>query len=234
VRAFGADWAWGKLRRAGAIVGSEEGQQLARSVNRHLPELRTHDRFGHRIDQVEFHPAYHELMRLIFSTETHSLAWTDEGRTGAHVARAALSYLWNQGENGVCCPMGMTFASIAALRNNQGMVRGDERRSSRPPIPIRQGSTVANNGSTRDRCRRRRTTTAPSRSTPCTWNTDLAMSNPTTTCPIALLPVHPSQLTLLPGGRAVHGIISRNEVPSRRYGTFDLLSTTPPGGRGDG
>jgi hypothetical protein len=114
------DWAWEKLRRAGAIVGSEEGQQLAPSANRHLPELRTHDRFGHRIDQVEFHPAYHELMRLIFSTETHSLAWTDEGRPGAHVARAALSYLWNQGENGVCCPMGMTFASIAALRNNQG------------------------------------------------------------------------------------------------------------------
>jgi putative acyl-CoA dehydrogenase len=122
VRAFGADWAWEKLRRAGAIVGSQEGQQLARSANRHLPELRTHDRFGHRIDQVEFHPAYHELMRLIFSTETHSLAWTDEGRPGAHVARAALSYLWNQGENGVCCPMGMTFASIAALRNDQGML----------------------------------------------------------------------------------------------------------------
>ena len=119
VQALGADWAWEKLRRAGAIVGSEEGQQLARSANRHLPELRTHDRFGHRIDQVEFHPAYHELMRLIFSTETHSLAWTEEGRPGAHVARAALSYLWNQGENGVCCPMGMTFASIAALRHDQ-------------------------------------------------------------------------------------------------------------------
>src|SRR5262245_24094159 len=122
VRAFGADWAWAKLRRAGAIVGSEEGQQLARSANRHLPELRTHDRFGHRIDQVEFHPAYHELMRLIFSTETHSLPWSDEGRPGAHVARAALSYLWNQVENGVCCPMGMTFASMAALENNQGML----------------------------------------------------------------------------------------------------------------
>ena len=76
-------------------------------------------------------------------------------------------------------------------------------------MPIRQGSTVAKNGSTRDRRRRRRTTTPPSRSTPCTWNTDLAMSNPTTTtCPIALLPVHPSQLTLLPGWTAVHGIRS--------------------------
>ena len=51
VQALGADWAWEKLRRAGAIVGSEEGQQLARSANRHVPELRTHDRFGHRVDQ---------------------------------------------------------------------------------------------------------------------------------------------------------------------------------------
>ena len=49
-------------------------------------------------------------MSLIFSTETHSLAWTEQARPGAHVARAALSYLWNQGENGVCCPMGMSFA----------------------------------------------------------------------------------------------------------------------------
>ena len=121
VRALGADWAWEKLRRAGAIVGSEEGQQLARSANRHLPELRTHDRFGHRIDQVEFHPAYHELMRLIFSTETHSLAWTAEAARRPRRPRR-LSYLWNQGENGVCCPMGMTFASLAALRHDQGML----------------------------------------------------------------------------------------------------------------
>ena len=122
VRAFGADWASAKLERAGASVGSDEVQELARLANRHLPELRTHDRFGHRIDQVEFHPAYHQLMRLIFATETHSLAWTEAGRPGAHVARAALSYLWNQGENGICCPMGMSFASIAALRNDPGLL----------------------------------------------------------------------------------------------------------------
>ena len=67
VKAFGADWAWPKLEHAGAAVGSEEVQQLARLANRHPPELRTHDRFGHRIDQIEFHPAYHELMELIFA-----------------------------------------------------------------------------------------------------------------------------------------------------------------------
>ena len=122
VKAFGADWAWDKLERAGASVGSDEVQQLARLANRHPPELRTHDRFGHRIDQVEFHPAYHQLMRLIFATETHSLAWTEDGRQGAQVARAALGYLWNQGENGVCCPMCMTFASLAALRNDPSIL----------------------------------------------------------------------------------------------------------------
>jgi putative acyl-CoA dehydrogenase len=117
IRAFGADWSQDHLARAGTLVGSEKVQTLARQANRHLPELRTHDRFGNRIDVVEFHPAYHELMTLIYGCGTHSFAWTNP-RPGAHVARGALSYLWNQGENGICCPMGMTFASIAALRHD--------------------------------------------------------------------------------------------------------------------
>jgi putative acyl-CoA dehydrogenase len=118
VRVFGADWAGETLLRAGAHVGSESVQYLARQANRHLPELRTHDRFGNRVDMVEFHPAYHELMRLIYADETHSFAWTHQDKAGAQVARGALSYMWNQGENGICCPMGMTFASIPALRHD--------------------------------------------------------------------------------------------------------------------
>ena len=94
LRTFGADWADERLRRTGALVGSERVQLLARQANRNLPELRTHDRFGHRVDVVEFHPAYHELMALIFEGETHSFAWANP-RAGAHVARAGLSYLWN-------------------------------------------------------------------------------------------------------------------------------------------
>jgi putative acyl-CoA dehydrogenase len=121
MKAFGADWADDVLRRAGADVASEKVQYAARQANRHLPELRTHDRFGNRIDIVEFHPAYHELMRLIYETQTHSFAWTHQGQPGAQVARGALSYLWNQGENGICCPMGMTFASIPALRHDQNL-----------------------------------------------------------------------------------------------------------------
>ncbi len=121
VRVFGGDWAEGHLHRAGAVVGSAPVQDLARQANRHLPELRTYDRFGHRIDVVEFHPAYHELMSLIYGCATHSFAWT-HARPGAHVARGALSYLWNQAENGVCCPMGMTFAAIPALRHDPTLV----------------------------------------------------------------------------------------------------------------
>ena len=76
VRLFGAEWATDHLKRTGALVGSAKVQNLARQANRHLPELRTHDRFGNRVDLIEFHPAYHELMGLIFGCETHSFAWT--------------------------------------------------------------------------------------------------------------------------------------------------------------
>ena len=120
-RVFGAGWATDHLTETGAVVGSAHVQHLARQANRHLPELRTHDRFGHRVDLVEFHPAYHELMGLIYGSEAHSFAWTHD-RAGAQVARGVLSYLWNQGENGICCPMGMTFASIPALRHDPGLL----------------------------------------------------------------------------------------------------------------
>ena len=88
---------------------------LARDANRHLPELRTHDRFGNRIDQIEFHPAWHELMSLAIGHGTHALSWTAK-RPGAHLARGMLSYLWNQGESGICCPLGMTYSAVPALR----------------------------------------------------------------------------------------------------------------------
>jgi putative acyl-CoA dehydrogenase len=122
MRVFEADWADERLKSTGALVGGERVQRLARDANRHAPELRTHDRFGHRVDTVEFHPAYHELMSLIYEGETHSFAWTNK-RPGAHVVRGALSYLWNQGENGICCPILMNFAAIPALRHEPTLLR---------------------------------------------------------------------------------------------------------------
>jgi putative acyl-CoA dehydrogenase len=125
VRAFGADWAEDKLHVAGRTVGSAHVQGLARQANRITPELRTHDRFGNRVDEIDFHPAWHELMGLAIGQECHSLAWT-ERRKGAQVARAALAYLWNQGENGIMCPILMTYASVPTLRRTPDAPAGLE------------------------------------------------------------------------------------------------------------
>lgn len=116
VQAHGGCWAEPRLSASGWHVGSARVLELARQANRFTPELRTHDRYGNRIDEVSFHPAWHELMGMLRADEVHALGWTDP-RPGAHVARAALSYLWAQGEAGVGCPAAMTFASLAALRH---------------------------------------------------------------------------------------------------------------------
>jgi putative acyl-CoA dehydrogenase len=110
----GAPWACESCAKVGALAGDEAMQDAARLANAHEPVLRTHDRFGNRVDWVEFHPAWHQLMHAAFSNEVHSLAWTAK-RPGAHLARAALSYLWNQVENGVGCPTGMAYAAVAGF-----------------------------------------------------------------------------------------------------------------------
>jgi len=116
----GGGWVAERAKRMGELVGSERVQALAAQANRHGPELKTHDPAGNRIDVVEYHPAYHELMALAFGAGLHSLAWT-EPKEGAWVARAALNYLWNQAENGVACPVTMSFAAVHVLRNNPGL-----------------------------------------------------------------------------------------------------------------
>lgn len=108
-------WARDLLTEAGRTVASARVAALAHDANRVTPQLKTHDRFGHRIDEVEFHPAWHQLMALSIGHGTHSLAWT-ANKPGAHVARGILSYLWNQGENGICCPLGITYSAVPALR----------------------------------------------------------------------------------------------------------------------
>lgn len=115
VRREGGGWVDERAARLGALVGSERVQALAEQANTHHPKLLTHDRFGTRIDVVEYHPAYHELMSLAFAAGVHSLVWTHP-RDGAFVARAALIYLWNQAENGTSCPITMAFASVHVVR----------------------------------------------------------------------------------------------------------------------
>ena len=109
-----AAWAAQRCAALGALAGDEHVQDLARLANTHVPELKTHDRFGHRIDWVEFHPAWHELMALAYGHEVHSLAWTAQAPQ-PHYARAVLSYLWNQVEHGTGCPTGMAYAAHAGF-----------------------------------------------------------------------------------------------------------------------
>jgi putative acyl-CoA dehydrogenase len=109
-----APWAAAAALEIGAYAGDAEIQDSARLANEHGPQLRTHDRFGRRIDWVEFHPAWHRLMTLAFGSGVHSLAWTAR-EPGGHLGRAVLSYLWNQIENGVCCPTGMAYAAASGF-----------------------------------------------------------------------------------------------------------------------
>ena len=110
----GGGWARERVSELGQIAG---GEPLAWGVqaNTYTPVLRAFDRYGHRIDEVEFHPAWHNLMRLAVHYELHALPWRTP-RRGAHVARAALFFTLSQAEAGHGCPISMTFSSVPALR----------------------------------------------------------------------------------------------------------------------
>ncbi len=112
----GAGWASEHLARFGKRVGRNDVRAWGVAANVYEPVLRAYDRFGHRIDQVEFHPAWHELMGLAVSEGVHS--FHRSGRDGGHVARAALMYLDGQMEQGHSCPISMTSSVLPALRAN--------------------------------------------------------------------------------------------------------------------
>ena len=111
----GAGWAEPALHELGRLAGSEEAGEWGRLANEHPPVLRTHDRFGHRIDEVEFHPHWHDLMRTAVGHGLHAAPWRDN-RPGAHTARAAGFHVWSQVEAGHTCPISMTYAAVPALR----------------------------------------------------------------------------------------------------------------------
>ncbi|MET8310340.1 isovaleryl-CoA dehydrogenase [Micromonospora sp. NPDC005173] len=112
----GAGWAAAELHELGRLGGAEQAIEYGRLANEHPPTLRTHDRSGHRIDEVEFHPAWHELMRTAVTHGLHAAPWAD-ARPGAHVARAAKFYTWRP-DAGHGCPISMTYAAVPALRHN--------------------------------------------------------------------------------------------------------------------
>ncbi|MEV7415864.1 acyl-CoA dehydrogenase family protein [Streptomyces sp. NPDC089919] len=111
----GAGWAAAELHELGTLAGSERAADWGRVANENGPVLHTHDRYGHRIDEVEFHPYWHELMDVAVGHGLHAAPW-QEARPGAHVARAAKFYVWGQVEAGHSCPVSMTYAAVPALR----------------------------------------------------------------------------------------------------------------------
>jgi hypothetical protein len=122
VQREGGGWAEDALAALGSEAGSERVMELGELANRNPPALRAFDRYGRRLDEVEFHPAYHALMELAFRHRIHAIAWT-AGRSGGHVEHAALGYLLTQAEAGVLCPVAMTYAAVPALRRQPELVR---------------------------------------------------------------------------------------------------------------
>jgi putative acyl-CoA dehydrogenase len=117
VQRDGAAWAHETLVSLGARWGDAAVLALAPLANRNPPVLHTHDRFGHRRDEVEFHPAWHQLMTAGTAAGLQCAPWA-EPRAGAHVARAAAYLLYGQVENGTQCPLTMTYAAVPVLQKH--------------------------------------------------------------------------------------------------------------------
>ena len=116
----GAGWACAQIEEYGRKVGTAEAIEWGVLANEHPPVLHTHDRYGHRRDEVEFHPAWHHVMRLAVEYGIHNLPWACP-RPGAHVARAALAMLASQNEAGHVCPISMTYSSVPVLRHESAL-----------------------------------------------------------------------------------------------------------------
>jgi putative acyl-CoA dehydrogenase len=127
----GAGWALDRVRDGGAVAGSAEAQAHGRRAERNAPRLLTHDRFGHRLDEVDLDPSWHWLLRGAVEREIHALPWRDP-RPGAHAARAALELLWSQVNAGVMCPVSMTYSAVPALRVDPALAADWEPRLTLP------------------------------------------------------------------------------------------------------
>ncbi|MEU9918623.1 DNA alkylation response protein [Streptomyces sp. NPDC051001] len=122
LRREGAGWAEEDVRRLGRLAGSAQAQEWAELANRHEPVLRTHDRYGHRVDEVEFHPSWHHLMRVAVTEGQAGAPWADD-RPGAHVARTAGGLAWGHTDAGHGCPTSMTYAAVPALRHQPELAK---------------------------------------------------------------------------------------------------------------
>src|SRR5690348_2425332 len=117
----GGEWGLDEVAELGALSGSAQAQRWGELADRNQPILHTHDRYGHRVDEVEYDPAYHELMTVAIGHGLHAAPWADD-RSGAHVVRAAKTSVWTP-EPGHICPISMTYAVVPALRHNSELAK---------------------------------------------------------------------------------------------------------------
>src|SRR5262245_60118403 len=115
VARLGAGWADTELTALGKRLGSADVLEWGRLANAFPPQIRNFDRNGRRIDEIEFHPAWHEIMRLMIGAGVHADPWV-EPKPGAQVARAAKYLLFSQVENGAQCPVTMTYAVVPVMQ----------------------------------------------------------------------------------------------------------------------
>ncbi|RUO62991.1 isovaleryl-CoA dehydrogenase [Pseudidiomarina insulisalsae] len=116
VKREGAQWAQADIEHMGRLAGKAQTIRLGFLANANKPQFHTHDRFGHRVDLIEYHDAYHQLMQIATRHGLHASPWA-QPRAGAHVARAANYYLHTQVEAAHGCPITMTFAAVPALQH---------------------------------------------------------------------------------------------------------------------
>jgi putative acyl-CoA dehydrogenase len=127
----GGGWGVDRLRDAGELAGSPEAIAHAERCERNEPILRSHDRYGNRVDAVELDPSWHWLLRQAIERECHGLPWRDP-QPGAHAVRGALFMVWSQVDAGVMCPVSMTHAIVPALRESPELAAEWEPRLVKP------------------------------------------------------------------------------------------------------
>src|SRR4051812_21916965 len=124
----GGGWGVDRVRDFGAAAGSAEAIEHSRRAQRNVPVLHTHDRFGHRIDEVEYDPSMHWMLRLGVERELTALPWAQNARPGSHVVRAAMFNLFNGLDTGPCCLMAINYAAVPTMRQDPDLAaRWEER-----------------------------------------------------------------------------------------------------------
>jgi putative acyl-CoA dehydrogenase len=127
----GGEWGVDRVRDFGAVVASAEALDHAKRAQRNIPVLKTHDRYGNRVDEIDYDPSMHWMLRLGVEREVNSLPWR-EPRSGAHVVRAAMFQLFNQLDTGPCCPMSINYAAVPTMRQDAALGSEWEQRLTLP------------------------------------------------------------------------------------------------------